>query len=280
MQRKKVREMNRVMWVVIVLAALYALVCLAAYLAQSKLVWFPGPPTGATPRERGLTFDEWKLATPDGAVVHAWRLRATDAVGAVILCHGNAGNIESRLEKAAVLMQAGFDVVLFDYRGYGSSTGSISEEGTYVDAETVWTELTRSGVAPEQIALFGESLGGAVAIELAQRRRVGAVVVEDTFTSLADMASTVYPWLPARLILRIRYDSRAKVRTLDAPLLVIHSPQDELVPFAQGRALFEAAREPKQFLATAGGHNGPGFVARADWTATVHEFLRRHATRR
>lgn len=260
-------------------AACYALVCLAVYFYQGRLIWYPGPPPETTPGASGLAFDEWKLATPDGAQIHAWRVRAAAPRGAIVLCHGNAGNIASRIEKAAVLVASGFDVVLFDYRGYGSSTGAPSEEGTYVDAETVWSKLVEVGFAPENIAAFGESLGGAVAIELARRRRVGALVVEDSFTSLGDMASRVYPWLPVRLILRSQYASKAKIGELAVPVLVIHSRDDELVPFAHGRALFDAAREPKLFIETRGPHNGSGFVAEAAWRAQVAAFLVEHAGR-
>lgn len=268
--------MGRVTWIVVVIAVLYALVCFAVFLAQARLVWFPGPPTSGTPRDRGLAYDEWQLTASDGVAIHAWRVRTQSARGAIILCHGNGGNIESRLEKAAVLVSLGFDVVLFDYRGYGSSAGAPSEEGTYLDAEAVWSALVADGVAPQTIVLFGESLGGAVAIELARRRQVAAVIVEDTFTSLADMAAKVYPWLPVRLILRIDYNSLAKVGSLNAPLFVIHSRADELVPFEHGRRLFEAAAEPKQFLETTGTHNSPGFLSRAEWVAAVQEFLVRH----
>ena len=128
-----------------------------------------------------------------------------------------------------------------------------------------------------EVELKAGSLGAAV--ELAKRRRVGAIVVEDTFTSLADMAGRVYPWLPARLLLRSRYASKEKIAALDVPVLVIHSRDDELIPLAQGRALFEAAREPKQFLEVRGPHNGPGFVAESAARAEVAAFLERHVAR-
>jgi len=279
--RKPTFHAPRVIGIVLATAAAaYVAVCVVVYFAQSRLVWYPGPPPETTPRESGLAFEEWRLATVDGALVNAWRIRAQDSRGAIVFCHGNAGNMASRIDKAAVLAAGGFDVVLFDYRGYGASTGRLSEEGTYLDAETVWSKLVEVGFAPEHIVAFGESLGGAVAIELARRRRVGALVVEDTFTSLADMAARVYPWLPVRLILRIEYASKAKVGELAVPCLVIHSRDDELVPFAQGRALFEAAREPKIFLETTGPHNGAGFTARAEWRATVNDFLGAHAARK
>jgi hypothetical protein len=263
----------------IVAAACYAIVCIAVYFYQGRLIWYPGPPPETTPAASGLAFDEWRLATKDGALIHAWRVRAAAPRGAIVLCHGNAGNVASRIEKARHLVAIGFDVALFDYRGYGSSTGELSEEGTYVDAEIVWSKLVEVGFAPENIVAFGESLGGAVAIELARRRRVGALVVEDSFTSLADMAARVYPWLPVRLIVRPRYASLSKMGALSVPVIVIHSRDDELIPFAQGRALFEAAREPKVFIETRGAHIGPGFLEDAAAGAQVTAFLVEHAAR-
>lgn len=279
--RKPTFHARRVIGIILATAvAAYVAVCIVVYFAQDRLVWYPGPPPTTTPRESGMPYDEWRLTTVDGATVHAWRIRAQESRGAIVFCHGNAGNIASRIDKAAVLVTGGFDVVLFDYRGYGASSGTVGEEGTYVDAETVWSKLVETGTLPEHIVVFGESLGGAVAIELARRRHVGALVVEDTFTSLADMAARVYPWLPVRLILRIGYASKTKVGAIGVPFLVIHSRDDELVPFAHGRALFEAAAEPKQFLETTGAHNGDGFTARAEWRIVVEDFLRKYAARK
>lgn len=262
--------------ILLAILAIYVLLCLAVFFGQGKLVWFPGPAPTSTPGDHGLPFDDLSITTADGVALHAWRLRAENPRGAVVFCHGNAGNIEVRLERGRALLDMGFDVLLFDYRGYGGSAGQPSEEGTYLDAEAAWLALSGLGFTPDRIVVFGESLGGAVAIELARRRAVGVVVVEDTFSSLADMAATLYRWLPVRWILRIRYDSIAKVGALCVPLLVIHSREDELVPFVQGRRLFDAAVEPKRFLETVGPHNGGGFAVRADWRAAVEAFLREH----
>jgi fermentation-respiration switch protein FrsA (DUF1100 family) len=258
---------------VAVVVALYALVCLAVAVAQSRLVYYPGPAPNETPRDHALEYDDVSLRTRDGETIHAWLVHATAPRGMVILCHGNAGNIAARIERASKLVEIGFDVLLFDYRGYGGSSGKPTEEGTYVDAETAWEHARSRGVPPEHIVAFGESLGGAVAIELARRRKVGAVIVEDTFTSLADMGAKFYPWLPVRWLLRIRYDSLAKVAGLNAPLLVIHSRDDELVPFEHGERLFHAAREPKKLLVTRGSHNAGGFVGAPDWVRAVGAFL-------
>jgi fermentation-respiration switch protein FrsA (DUF1100 family) len=256
------------------LPALYVIVCAVVAWKQASLVWFPGPPPIQTPANDGIPFDDLRLTTSDGVAIHGWRLRcAGKARGAIVLCHGNAGNIAMRIPLSRSFLEMGYDVVLFDYRGYGASSGVPTEEGTYRDAEAAWEWTRAAGFEPERIVACGESLGGAVAVELAGRRKVGALILEDTFTSLADMGARVYPWLPVRLILRIRYDSISKIGKLDVPTLVIHSRADDLVPFEMGEQLHQAARGPKLFLETGGAHAGGGFTNRAEWRSAVRAFL-------
>ena len=228
-----------------------------------------------TPADLGLDYREVSLRTSDDVELQAWFLPARNAVGALLFSHGNAGNIEHRIARAHVFMEMGLSVLLYDYRGYGNSAGSPTEEGTYLDAESAYDWLVgEGGVAPEQVAAYGESLGGAVTIELARRRPLKALFVESTFTSIPDVGARHYPFLPVRLLSRIHYDSHAKVAELDMPLLVAHSPEDGTVPFELGRKLFDAAGEPKTFLKLEGGHNGGGFVLRQEWRDVVRAFLR------
>lgn len=267
-------------WLIGVPVALYALVCFVAWFFQDRLVWYPGPPPTLTPAAIAAPFEDLLLATKDGATVHAWHVKADAPRGAVLVCHGNAGNIEGRLPLAQTFRLLGYDVLLFDYRQYGKSRGTLSEEGTYLDAEAALDHLAARGFGAERTAIYGESLGGAVAIELARRRPCAALLVEDTFTALPEVGAEVYPWLPVRWISRARYDSIQKVGNLAVPLLVAHSPDDHLVPFRHGQRLFEAHPGPKEFLETRGGHNGGGFLQRAEWVERVADFLRRHLTAR
>lgn len=260
---------------VLVVAYLGACVLLGA--CQSKLIWFPGKEGGGTPRDAGLEFEERTFATTDGERIHAWFLPAQgEPRGALLFSHGNAGTIEERLDLARFFVESRVSVLLYDYRGYGRSSGSPSEQGTYADARAAWKELVEQrGFAPARILLYGESLGGGVAVELATEVRCAGLILHDTFSSLADAASYHYPWLPVRLLLRTHYDNLAKIGKVGAPLLLVHSPDDEVVPFEQGRKLFAAAAEPKELLATAGGHNGPSYLARPDWRARVRAFVER-----
>ena len=258
----------------LVCLAAYAGLCLLAWLFQARLVFFPGPVPRLDPATFGLAHREVELATGDGERLHAWFFPHSGAEGAVLVCHGNAGNIEGRIELARAFLDLGWAVLLFDYRGYGRSTGSPSEAGTYLDAEAAYEHLKEvEGFAPERIVPYGESLGVAVALELALRRPCAALIAESGFTSIPDMAAEAYPFLPARLLARIRYDNLGKIGRLGVPLLLLHSPADEIVPVAQAERLLAAAREPKRLLLTGGGHNGGGFVQRAEWRAEVGEFL-------
>lgn len=254
-------------------AGLYALLCAGVWLFQERLVFFPGPPPRQTPAVVGLPYEEVELVTSDDVRLHAWYLPTPGADAAVLVSHGNGGTIEHRLHLAQAFVGMGHAVLLYDYRGYGQSAGRPEEAGTYLDAEAAYDFLIAKEFAPERVVSYGESLGGAVALELALRRDVGALVTESAFTSVLDMGEEVYPWLPVRLLGHIEYDSLAKIERVDVPYLAIHSPADEIVPVAHGRALFARAPEPKAWLETSGGHNDGGFPMSEAARAAVARFL-------
>jgi hypothetical protein len=247
------------------------------YFHQERMVYFPeigGRRPAVNPGSVGLAYEEVGLDTADGERLHGWHVPAPGARGTVLFCHGNAGNISHRLDYLLMFHRMGYSVLIFDYRGYGLSTGKPTEPGTYLDAEAAWRHLTEArGVAPGRIVVAGESLGGAVAAWLAARRTPGALVLASTFTSVPDMGAAVYPFLPARLLARLSYDARDSVARTQAPVFVAHSPDDEIVPFAQGRALYDAARGPKQFLELAGGHNDGFLFTRRAWADALSGFL-------
>jgi len=266
------------MWwkVALFLALGYAALVGVVYLAQDSLVYFPnmGRAHVATPAVHGLAYEDVFLKTSDGETLHAWWLPVTDARGTVLLFHGNAGNISHRMEYARMFRTLGYHTLLVDYRGYGKSTGTPSEQGTYADATAAWQWLTTTrGIPNREIVIFGESLGGAVACWLARERPAGALIIASTFTSVPDLGSEVYGFLPVRLISRFSYDTRECLPHVKAPVLVIHSADDEIIPVAHGRRLFEAARKPKVFLELAGGHNDGFVFMRAEWVKALGAFL-------
>ncbi len=270
-------------WNIIVSVAIaYAVIVVLVFLFQSRLVYFPqiGREVAVTPQAYGLPFEAVTIATGDGEKLAAWWVPAAGARGTVLIFHGNAGNISHRLDYLAMFHRMSYATLIVDYRGYGQSTGSPSEEGTYRDAEAAWRWLTvERGVKAGDIVLFGESLGGAVAAWLAARVTPRALILASTFTSVPDLGAQVYPFLPVRLISRFSYDTRAALQALKAPVLIAHSREDDIVPYAHGQALFVAASEPKQFLEMRGGHNDGFIFMRQEWVAQLGAFLERAAAR-
>jgi len=269
------------MWSLLVsLALAYAAVVVLVFLFQSRLVYFPhiGGEVAVTPQAYGMPFEAVTITTEDREQLAAWWVPATQSRGAVLIFHGNAGNISHRVDYLQMFHKLGYSSLIIDYRGYGKSTGSPSEQGTYRDAEAAWRWLVENrGIKAGDIVLLGESLGGAVAAWLGARVTPRAVVLASTFTSVPDLGAQVYPFLPVRLVSRFSYDSMAAVKAIRSPLLIAHSRDDDIVPYSHGRALFEAANEPKAFLDMQGGHNDGFLFVRQEWVAQLEAFLERAA---
>lgn len=259
-----------------ILAVAYGGLALLIYFFQSHLVFYPGTEReiSATPALAGMQYEDIHLQTSDGIALHGWYVPAPQPRGTVLFLHGNAGNISHRLDSVQMFHRLGYNTLIFDYRGYGNSGGSPSEQGTYRDAEAAWNYLTgQRRTSPSRIVLFGESLGGAVAAWLSARQKPAALVIASGFTSVPDLGQQLYPYLPVRWLARMRYDTRASLRAVTAPVLIAHSPQDDIIPFEHGRALYAAANPPKQFLELAGGHNDGFIFMRAAWVKALGDFL-------
>ncbi|HBR17081.1 MAG TPA: alpha/beta hydrolase [Deltaproteobacteria bacterium] len=227
------------------------------------MVFFPSKEIEATPRDIGLAYEDITLSTEDGKKISAWFVPSGKERGVVLFCHGNAGNISHRLDSIRIFHDLDLGVLIFDYRGYGRSEGSPTEKGTYLDAEAAWNYLINvRKVRPEKVILFGRSLGAGVAAEMALRHRAAGLIMESAFMSVPSLGSKFFPYLPGyliRLISRFHYSNIDKVSRIGIPKLIIHSPQDEIIPFEHGVTLFEKATGPKEFLRIAGGHN-EGFM--------------------
>lgn len=238
----------------------YAVIVGVFFIYQSRFIYFPERGLTADPTSIGLDFEDVSLVTSDGVTLSAWYIPSDQSRGVVLFCHGNAGNISGRLDSIQIFNRLGLDVLIFDYRGYGESQGTPDEAGTYRDAEAAWRYLVETrGVDPGRVIVFGRSLGGAVAAWLAERHTPAMLILESSFVSLADVGSRVYPYLPIGLILRYRYDTAAHLSGVNSPVLVVHSRDDETMPFDQGLRLYRAAPEPKRLLEISGSHN-QGFV--------------------
>ena len=250
------------------------------YFKQDALVFQAEMDRGyqVTPASIGLRFDALTLAAEDGEKLDAWHVPAKtsgSSRGLVLVFHGNAGNIGHRLDYLRMFHDLGYASLIVDYRGYGRSSGKPSEKGTYLDAASAWHHATHGlGYPAGKIVLFGESMGGAVAAQLAATQKPAALVLASTFTSIPDLGAGIYPWLPVRLLARIDYDTRERLAMIAAPVLVIHSRGDDIIPFAHGEQLFAAARPPKRFLEIEGGHNDGLVFNRESWVCGLDDFLR------
>jgi len=258
----------------------YGAVLVLVFVFQSRLVFFPG--TGrevvVTPQTYGLGFETVGIGTADGETLQAWWVPAEGARGTVLFFHGNAGNISHRVDYLLMFNRLRYSTLIVDYRGYGRSTGTPSEEGTYRDAEAAWDYLRHARLAqPRDVVIAGESLGAAVATRLAAEVEPRAVVLFSTFTSATDLGAEVYWFLPVRLLSRIGYDNRENLKRIRAPVFIAHSRDDDIVPYAHGKRLYEAANEPKAFLEMRGGHNDGFIFTQPEWVAQLGAFLDRYA---
>lgn len=270
--------------VLLVAAGAYGALLLAMFFGQAGLLFLPDLPSrelAATPRDIGLAYESVQFEAADGVRLHGWHVPAPNARATLLFFHGNAGNISHRLDSLRIFHGLGLNVFIFDYRGYGQSEGRPSEEGTQRDASAAWRHLVETrGEAPERIVLFGRSLGAALAAWLAARERPGALILESAFISVPELAAELYWWLPARRLARLHYATRDYLADVRAPVLVAHSPDDEIIGYRHGRALFDAAHAPKAFLELEGDHN-MGFLLSGDtYVRGLDAFLSAHLPRR
>jgi fermentation-respiration switch protein FrsA (DUF1100 family) len=215
--------------------------------------------------------DVWIDSEP-GVRLHSWFLRTPDSRLVALYLHGNAGNISHRLQHARELAAAGLSLLLVDYRGYGRSSGSPSESGLYRDAQAAYDRLLKLGFKPEQIVVYGESLGTAVAVELASRNRCGAVILEAAFSSAGAVARGIVPVIGPLLVRS--FNSRSRIGRVRAPILFLHGDHDEVIPLALAQELYKAAPEPKKFWMLPGaGHNDLVECAGPDYRQRLQSFL-------
>ncbi len=253
--------MNLLSWIVVLVALGYGGVLLHVYLTQQRRVYFPSKKMLTTPAYFGLRYEAVNFPASDGVVLHGWFLPHDYAERVVLFCHGNRGNISQYMETLVMFQQMRVAVFVFDYRGYGLSGGSPDEAGTYADVEAAWSYLTgRRGLDSSDIIVMGRSLGAAIASHLATRHSPRALILESTFTSLPVIAAEHHPLLPVSLLSRYHYPVLENVKRITCPLLVIHSREDEVIPFAHAERLYEAARGPKTLLTILGNHH-QGYLA-------------------
>ncbi len=246
------------------------------YLRRSEysLLYLPAPDIAVTPAHFQLRYQDVQFLSADGTSLTGWWIPANRPRGTVVFCHGNGSNVGGSAHLAPEFVKRGFNLLLWDYRGYGRSEGRPSEKGFYADARAAF-EAAEAMSRKLPILAFGHSLGGAVAIQLAKDRPVAALIVQGAFASAADMARRLYPNLPIDRLLSVSYDAaKTSAELKDLPKLFGHSPTDEVIPFQSGRILHAAAAEPKRFVLLAGPHDDNSwFVPGGAGNAELEEFL-------
>ncbi len=261
---------------ILVIIASYALLVAVVYFMQNRMLYMPnvaGRALTMTPRDAGMDYQDVSIDTADGVTLHGWFIPGRSS-RVLLFFHGNAGNISHRLESIRQFQGLGLSVLIIDYRGYGQSSGTTSEKGIYRDADAAWRHLTEDrGIATSDIVIFGRSLGGSAAAWLATRHQPLALIVESSFTSVPDVAQEVYPWLPVRWLTTLSHATGDYVRDVHCPILVVHSREDDIIPFHHGEDIFAAANEPRTLLVLRGGHNDAFLLDERTYLEGLKAFL-------
>lgn len=257
----------------VIFVGAYLLILVLMMLGEESLIFFPDRKPIDTWDLPGV--ERVRFQAADGTRLHGWFFPCPKARAVVLFACGNGGNISYRADRLAYFCRRHHAALFaFDYRGYGLSEGHPDEPGVLMDARAARAWLAKRSNVPERhIVLMGESLGGGVMVDLASRDGARGLILERTFTSLPDVGAIHFPFIPVRLLMRSRLDSLAKIGGYHGPLLICHSDTDEIIPFEMGRRLFDAANEPKRFVAFKGvGHNEP---LPDEWDDEVDRFLSR-----
>ena len=238
------------------LAVIFAGSAALIFFLQKNLIHNPYPKLIGTPADRGLMYEDVLLTVQNGeAELHGWFIPNEQARFTILYFCGNAGNMSYHLDTLSILHSIGLSIFIYDFRGFGRSKGRLTERAMYDDAQSALEYLVQTRSIPSsQIVVFGRSLGSAMASWIASKHQLAATIMESSFSSMADMAKIVYPWLPVDLMLRWRYDNFSRIGDIKSPLLLVHSSEDDLVPYAHSEKLYEAATEPKQLLTITGDH--------------------------
>ncbi len=263
----------------ICLAIFIFLVFIFAYLKyfEKKGIYYPTKEIILTPADTGLKYEDIFFQTEEGLSLNGWFIPSQNPRGTLLFCHGNAGNISYRVEIIQIFNKLNLNVFIFDYRGYGKSQGRPSEEGLYRDVRAAYNYLlSREDIDKEKIVIYGKSIGANVAINLASKVEAAALIADGGFTSAYDMGRKLFPCLPIKWIIAVRYDAESDIKSVSIPKLIIHSRDDEIIPFKLGRKLFEAAPEPKEFYQMQGTHNEAIFIQREEYSSRIDSFLREY----
>ena len=252
----------------------YGAICGLVYKYQDSLIYFPSDYMATDPAAAGLNFEDFSVEVSPDVTVTGWIVEKDPSAPWILQFHGNAGNISNRVDHLRLFNELGFNGVVFDYRGYGKSTGTPSEAGLGAVGLAVVEYLKEErGVDPNCLVYWGESLGGGVAAAVSVKEEPRALILKSTFTSVPDMAAEVYPFLPVRMLAKTRFDTKELVPNFLFPKLVVHGHADTVIPFQHGQRLFQLCLEPKTFLRVERGHNDSPMELGDEFKATVKKFV-------
>ena len=255
------------------LAVVFVTFTIVVGCSANRMVFQPWSHMEASPAELKRPFEDIYFTAADNRRLNGWFFPANTNF-AILLCHGNAGNLSHRLPLIDTLVKAGASVFAFDYRGYGRSAGKPTEKGVCLDAEAAWQWLTNRGFAPDRIVALGESLGGGVVCELATRKPLGALILQSTFTSVPDVAAEIMPWLPVRLLLTTRFNNEEKLKKIRIPVLILHGRKDTIIPFKHAEKNYAALPTSSKYFAELAGDHNDAMIASADeYQKAVSRFL-------
>ncbi len=256
----------------LILFAFIVFVFFVRYL-EATGIFYPSRTVNSTPADINLNFHDIYFKTSDGIKLNGWFVLADENAPTVLFFHGNAGDIGDRLEKILLLNHLKANIFIIDYRGYGRSEGRPSEAGLYRDALGAYDYLIEQrNISPQKIVVYGTSLGGVPAIDLASQKEIGGLIIESSFSNAADMCRIIYPFIPT-FLLQSRMDNVGKIKNVKAPKLFFHSQSDEIVPMELGRKVFDKAKEPKRWVSLKGGHNVSCEESKETYRGALKEFL-------
>jgi fermentation-respiration switch protein FrsA (DUF1100 family) len=265
--------------ILVSLGILFLLLVLYLKHFEKTGIFYPTHDLITSPKDAGLAYEEVNIASGN-ETINGWFIGAQEAAPVILFCHGNGGNISYRVVLLKLFHDAGFNVFIFDYRGYGKSSGVPSELGFYEDALASYQYLTTArAFPPERIILYGESIGSTVAFDLAAKVTVAAVVSQGGFSSAFDMGKVIFPWVPSLLLKHladVTFDTAAHAHNVSVPKLFIHGSQDTIVPFTLGKKLYEAAASPKEFFVLPGNHNEGPYVYQQEFINRFQEFIAKY----
>lgn len=252
------------------------LFCLYYQKVEAFFIYYPDSSLDTVPSDWQLNCEEVWFDTEDGEKLHGWFFPLKGEEPVILFCHGNAGNMSHRLDNVRLLLEQKVQVFIFDYRGYGESTGKPSEAGLYLDGQAAYDLLTNvKYISPEKIVPFGRSLGAAVAIDLSLKRQIKSLIIESAFTSTKEMAKTMFLFKGFAFLFPAHFNNLEKISQIPVPILIFHGEKDEIVPFSMGKKLFQAAHQPKYFFPIKrAGHNDTYFLGGKAYFETFSTFAR------